>query len=116
VLGGVVAIEAATAWLMIGLWQAEAKRSDELIESMIARNVSGEVRIESRPDIHDSWSFMRESFGFRLTDETMLNQAFARRPPLPGQIQVTARASAPLFAYDATQRRWVFVEAVPPGR
>jgi hypothetical protein len=115
-LGGVVAIEAATAWLMIGLWQAEAKRSDELIESMIARNVSGEVRIESRPDIHDSWSFMRESFGFRLTDETMLNQAFARRPPLPGQIQVTARASAPLFAYDATQRRWVFVEAAPPGR
>jgi hypothetical protein len=114
-LAGTVAIEAATAWLMIGLWQSEAKRSDDLIQLMVDRNTVGEVRIESRPDIYDSWSFMQESFGFRLTDEAILRQAFARRPPLPGEIRVTSGTTAPLFSYDASQRAWNLVEAAPPG-
>jgi hypothetical protein len=114
-LAGTVAIEAATAWLMIGLWQSEAKRSDDLIQLMVDRNTVGEVRIESRPDIYDSWSFMKESFGFRFTDEAILMQAFARRPPLPGEIRVTSGTTAPLFSYDASQRAWNLVEAAPPG-
>lgn len=112
-LAGVVAIEAATAWLMIGLWQSEAKRSDDLLQLMVDRKIIGDVRIESHPDIYDSWNFMQQSFGFRLTDEAILRQAFARRPPLAGEIHVTSRATAPLFSYDFSRRAWTFIEAEP---
>jgi hypothetical protein len=59
---------------------------------------------------------MHESFGFRLTGEAILNQASARRPPLPAGIRLTSGPTAPLFSYDPSQRAWDFVEAPPPGQ
>lgn len=105
----VIALGAATTWLIIGIWKHEAQVYNHLADQVVARNITS-IAIHRDPDLHDAWPTFGRSLGFRFDDGWVLNLAVAYRGGTPLIITDDAQVTA---LYEPVSDKWIFRETIP---
>lgn len=94
----------STTWLGIGTWRYEVARHAALVDYLKAQRISGEIQLESHPDLYAAWPKLQLLIGFRMDDTWVLNNALGYQGA--ELVQVSRSTAATRLRFDPDRFRW----------
>jgi hypothetical protein len=99
-----IAAGVSTTWLGIGAWRYEVLRHAALVDYLKAHAISGEIQLESQPDLYAAWPKLQLLIGFRMDDTWVLNNALGYQGAEP--VQVSHSSESARLRFDPDRFRW----------